>query len=248
VIEETRADEFAPEDPDRPEAPARPNAGPPDDWPLPSDIVPTPGTGPRGFARGRSAKRRRGRRADVLDAALFCFERDGYRLTSVQDIATQANASIGSIYHHFRGKEEIAAALYVAGLGDYHRGLLRELRFEHEDAERAVARLVRHHLRWVESNPELARFLFTSRDPEVMKPSSDNLASMNREVFRAVQTWMDRWIEAGAVRRLPFDLLHSVLLGPSQEFCRHWVAGRTNQSIDAAEPVLADAAWKAVRA
>jgi hypothetical protein len=81
-----------------------------------------------------------------------------------------------------------------------------------------------------------------------MKPSSDNLAGMNREVFRSVQTWMDRWVEAGEVRRLPFDLLHSLLLGPSQEFCRHWVAGRTKQSIDAAEPVLADAAWKAVRA
>lgn len=219
------------------------------DWPfIQPEVIPTPGRGARGFARGKSGTRTRSRQADILDAALYCFERAGYRHTAVQDIAERAHASVGSIYHHFGSKEEIAAELYVAGLGDYHRGLLRELGVRHESAEQAVRRLVRFHLRWVEHNPELARFLFTSRDPEVAGQAERSLEGMNQQVFKAVLRWMEPWIDAGEVRRLPFDLLHSLLLGPSQEFCRHWVAGRTKQSIDAAEPVLADAAWKAVRA
>lgn len=166
----------------------------------------------------------------------------------MEHIADEAHASIGSIYHHFGGKEEIAAAIYVAGLADYHRGLLRELRRPHEDGEHAVKGLVRNHLRWVERNAELARFLFTSRDPEVVSATGEELAQMNQLVFNAVTEWMARWIEAGEVRSLPIGLLHAVLLGPSQEWSRHWVAGRSKQTIDEAEPVLADAAWKAVRA
>jgi AcrR family transcriptional regulator len=190
----------------------------------------------------------RDRRGKILDAALTLFNEAGYARASMQDIAREAGASIGSVYHHFEGKEHIAAAIYVAGLADYHRGLARELLREHETAEDAVKALVRHHLSWVKRNKELARFLLTSRDPEVVGASARELGRMNAQVFAAVEAWMERWVKAGEVQRMPIDLLHSVVLGPSQEFCRHWAGGRTKQSIDEAEPVLADAAWKAVRA
>lgn len=196
----------------------------------------------RGIARERA-----GRRGDILDAALRLFATSGYTNTGVQDIAWEAQASVGSVYHHFDGKEDIAAAIYTEGLQDYHRGLHRELRREHETAEEAVKRLVVHHLRWVDRNAELAHFLFTSRDPEVVGASRERLEGMNQRIFEAVQIWRKRWVEAGAIQDLPLAFFHAIVLGPSQEFARHWVAGRVKQSIDEAEPVLAEAAWKAVR-
>jgi len=183
----------------------------------------------------------------ILETGLRLFNERGYAQASVQDIAAEAGASIGSVYHAFTGKEDLAAAIYVEGLADYHRALLRELEREHADAEDAVKGLVRNHLRWVKRNRGLARYLFTSRDPEVAGATGQALAPMNQRVFQAVQEWMERWIAAGEVQSLPVGLLHAVLLGPSQEWSRHWVAGRTKQSIDEAEPVLAEAAWKAVR-
>ncbi|HEX8646922.1 MAG TPA: TetR/AcrR family transcriptional regulator [Thermoleophilaceae bacterium] len=200
--------------------------------------------GPRTRAHGRT----RGRRGDILDAALVLFNEAGYNLASVQDIAVAAEASIGSVYHHFEGKEAIAAAIYVEGLADYHRGLLRTLDRERETAEGTIKAIVRHHLGWVKRNRELARFLFTSRDPEVAGAAFDELSGMNRRLFDAVRRAMEPWVEAGDVQRLPTALLYAVVLGPSQEFSRHWVAGRVKQSMAAVEPVLADAAWKAVRA
>lgn len=50
-------------------------------------------------------------RAAILDAALELFSRQGYRATSIRDIASQASASTGSVYHHFRDKESIFATL-----------------------------------------------------------------------------------------------------------------------------------------
>jgi AcrR family transcriptional regulator len=186
-------------------------------------------------------------REKILEAGLRLFNERGYARAGVHDIAAEAGASIGSVYHAFEGKEAIAAAIYVDGLADYQRALLRELESERRSAEEAVRGLVRNHLRWVEGNRALARYLLTSRDPEVAGATGEALAPMNQRVFHAVEEWMETWVEAGEVQRLPLGLLHAVLLGPSQEWSRHWVAGRTKETIDEAESVLAEAAWKAVR-
>jgi AcrR family transcriptional regulator len=188
-----------------------------------------------------------GRRREILAAALREFNAAGYTATSVHAIAAAAHASVGSVYHHFDGKEDIAGAIYVEGLRSYHRGLMVALRREPDSAEAAIKAIVRHHLSWVKRNRELARFLFTSRDPEVEGRTFDELRGMNHGLFQAVRRALERWVEAGEVQDLPMGLLYAVILGPSQEFSRHWVAGRVKQSIDAAEPVLAEAAWKAVR-
>jgi AcrR family transcriptional regulator len=50
-------------------------------------------------------------RTAILDAALALFSHQGYRATSVRDIASRAAASTGSVYHHFRDKEAIFNAL-----------------------------------------------------------------------------------------------------------------------------------------
>ena len=196
----------------------------------------------------RLTPRPRPRRAAILDAALELFNEAGFARTSIQDIAQRAEASVGSIYHHFGGKEQIAAALYVESLRAYQRTLLAELQQPRAGAEEAVKALVANHLRWVERERERARFLLTSRDPAVVAASEPALEDMNQRVFDTVQVWIERWAGAGAIRRMPFNLFHSVVLGPSQEFARHWVAGRVKESIDEAAAVLADAAWRAVRA
>jgi AcrR family transcriptional regulator len=50
-------------------------------------------------------------RRQVLDAALDLFSHQGYRATTVRDIANKAGASTGNVYHHFPDKEAIFRTL-----------------------------------------------------------------------------------------------------------------------------------------
>lgn len=50
-------------------------------------------------------------RTALLDAALALFSSQGYRGTSVRDIAERAGTSTGSVYHHFKDKETIFQTL-----------------------------------------------------------------------------------------------------------------------------------------
>lgn len=60
----------------------------------------------------REEKSERSRRA-VLDAALYLFARQGYRATTMRDIAGRAKVSTGNVYHHFPDKEAIFRELIV---------------------------------------------------------------------------------------------------------------------------------------
>ena len=189
----------------------------------------------------------RGRRADILDAALLVFTRRGYHRATIEEIRAVSGASTGSIYHHFDGKEELAAALYVEGLGDYQRRFLAVVEAA-GDAEETVKAIVRNHLDWVADNPSMARYLLSSREAEVVRATERELRAMNRAVIEATRGWLAQAKEAGELRAMPAQLFSAVVIGPSQEFARQWLKRRDRAAFDEARAVLADAAWRAVSA
>ena len=179
----------------------------------------------------------------ILDAALRCFSAHGYERTTIEQIRELSGASTGSIYHHFGGKEQIAAALYAEALADYQRGLLALL--GDAPAERTVKAIVRHHLRWVEANPELAGFLQAPRTSELRLASEARVRELNRAAFQAVQRW--RAEHRHELQPLSFDAFYAAVFGPAQEATRHRLAGRTQTPLKRLERELADAAWRAIR-
>jgi AcrR family transcriptional regulator len=64
----------------------------------------------------REEKSERSRRA-VLDAALALFSHQGYRATTMREIADRADVSTGNVYHHFPDKDAIFRALVDEYLG-----------------------------------------------------------------------------------------------------------------------------------
>jgi AcrR family transcriptional regulator len=186
-----------------------------------------------------------GTRQAVLDAALQCFTEHGFAATTIADIRARSGASTGSIYHHFGGKEQIAASLYVDALADYQAGFATALQ-RNPGAEAGVRAIVRHHLRWVAANPQLARFLSDRRETELVEATATRVRELNRTAFARFREWHARHASAGLLRDLPFDLLEAIVLGPAQELSRHWLAGNTSLSLTKAERALTDAAWRAL--
>jgi TetR/AcrR family hemagglutinin/protease transcriptional regulator len=55
----------------------------------------------------------------ILDCALKVMAINGLQLTSIQDIASEANMSVGSVYHYFESKEEIFSEVLRTGQTNY---------------------------------------------------------------------------------------------------------------------------------
>lgn len=59
----------------------------------------------------RQEKKSEKSRSAILDAALALFSHQGYRGTSIREIAAKAGVSTGNVYHHFPDKESIFETL-----------------------------------------------------------------------------------------------------------------------------------------
>jgi AcrR family transcriptional regulator len=60
----------------------------------------------------RTTARAAGTRAALLEAAREVFAASGFAEASIADVVTRAEASVGSLYHHFGGKAELYLALF----------------------------------------------------------------------------------------------------------------------------------------
>ena len=183
------------------------------------------------------------RRRAILDAALQRFIENGVAATTIEDIRRASGASVGSIYHHFADKETIAAAVYADGIARYQDAFLAELR-RHAAAEPGIRGTVGRHLRWTAENRDLAWFLFHERETA---GADEDLRRLNRDAFAEVRAWLAPHVHYGAVRDLDVTLQYALWLGPSQEYCRHWLAGRTRRSPRAVADELGEAAWNALK-
>jgi AcrR family transcriptional regulator len=58
------------------------------------------------------------RRDDIIQAAIRAFAAQGYRRTSMRDIAAEAGLSKAGLYHHVRTKEELLVNIYERSMAE----------------------------------------------------------------------------------------------------------------------------------
>ncbi len=185
-------------------------------------------------------------RARILDSARDAFVDRGLIGASIGDVSAAADASVGSIYHHFEGKEGLAAAVYVAALADFQSAFAGAVAAQ-PDAEAGIRAGVRTVLRWcLRDQPAQARFLLSAADA-ARGAAEAELRAMNSEFFAAVLAWWRPHVKSGVLRDLNLDLAHAIWLGPALEYCRIRIGGRTRVAPARAERELATAAWNALR-
>jgi AcrR family transcriptional regulator len=188
----------------------------------------------------------RERKDEILAAALACFADRGYEATTLSDIRARSKASTGSIYHLFKSKEEIAGAVYLEGMRAYQTAFTAKI-LGSKSAKSAVRNAVHFYLAWVEEHVELARFLHSTRQAELLPEVKAELHEANRVFYRALRQQFEPQVRVGVLRAMPWELFLVIVMGPVHEHARQWLAGRTRTPLREAAPVLASAAWRAVR-
>lgn len=190
---------------------------------------------------------RRSRKDEILQAALACISEVGVDATTIEMIRDRSGASIGSLYHHFGNKERILAALYMAGTAQYAE--LLEAGFARADsAEACVRLLVTSYIDWVAANPDWARFILHSRARVEASELGEQLREANQCHYARIYQALDGYREQGLFKAMPVDCFASLIIGPTHDFARNWLAGRTRTQLADCRELFAQAAWDSVKA
>lgn len=190
---------------------------------------------------------RSSRKDEILQAALACISEVGVDATTIEMIRDRSGASIGSLYHHFGNKERILAALYLAGTGQYAE-LLEQGFAKADSAEACVKLLVTSYIDWVAANPDWARFVLHSRSRVEASEMGEQLREANQRHYGRIYQALASYREQGLFKPMPVDCFASVIIGPTHDFARNWLAGRTRTQLADCRELFAQVAWDSVRA
>jgi AcrR family transcriptional regulator len=182
----------------------------------------------------------------ILEAALALFaEQRTLESMTIRAICARAEASTGSVYHHFGDRGAILLALYrrIFENGIFP-AILEGLRSS-DNAEQGIRQCVRAYLEWVETHAVEARFIYAASGSPDLAAGTGEIFAMKTTFLQAVAAWLEPHVQAGSVRRLPPWALDPLLFGAVHEVCRRWLAGAPIPMSEAKE-LLESVVWRAI--
>lgn len=188
-------------------------------------------------SRGRTRLSAGERRAQIIEAAVAAFARDGYDATRMDDIAVQAGITKPVLYDHFSSKQ----ALFLAVLQTIRDDLAargRAIARDEGSPEQKFRRSVDAFLAFVEQAPDAARVLLTV-------PTGDPVAAtVSREVQTGASAGIAALLAESMPARTPWHLqATAAFLKEGLHAVAVWWLDHPGPSRAAIADIVLDAAW-----
>jgi len=170
--------------------------------------------------------------------ALELFVQKGIRETTIRDIAGAAKVAEGTLYRHYKSKEELAEALFT----DSYEAFTAELEAIAETRSGlrpALADMVAFTCRAFDRDPVLYSYLLLSQH-RYLKERDKRLPSPPNVLRRAIEAAMTR----GEIPERDGELSAAMVLGIVLQAATFRVYGRLTGKLAPRAPVLADACWR----
>lgn len=183
-------------------------------------------------------------RDKVLVAALELFTEKGYFNTSMRDITAASAISTGSVYHYFKDKEGIAAALYRS-LVDRMRDELCSIVRSHETAHDQCRAVVALLFRITEAEPQVMSFILYAKHREFL-PGEPPICSS--EPFEMMREMVQRGMERGEIERRDLMSASSCLFGGAIRMVTSRLDGILQRRLEDYLDEVWTCSWRAVAA
>ena len=182
----------------------------------------------------------------ILAAALKLFVEQGYFNTNVPDLSRESQCSVGSIYHNFKSKEQVAASLYEEGIKAFRTALDTSIK-PNDDVEQMIKSITCSFLEFCEVNHQLSKYMWLCRHNEflsgvIVQPTIVGFDRLGRTLTRAIRGG----VRAGKIRPLSAYVIWSVIFGIPLAYVRDWLDGYNPVPPSEVKEEIAEACWKAL--
>lgn len=185
-------------------------------------------------------------RERILAAALKLFVEQGYFNTNVPDLSRESKCSVGSIYHNFKNKEEVASALYHEAISSFRRALEQSLG-NTTDVREVIRTVVKSFLQFSEINHHLSKYIWLCRHNEFMTGIIRHPTTVGFDKFGRTMTKVIRQaIRDGTLRPYKANIIWTILFGVPAGYVRDWLDGYNPDPPTAVSDELAEVCWRAL--
>jgi AcrR family transcriptional regulator len=168
-------------------------------------------------AKKTRARRKAERPTEILDAAFEEFVKNGYAATRLEDVATRAGVTKGTIYFYFETKERVFEAMvrhvsqgFFPDIGDY----ASKLQGSHASRLQALIGFVYERIADNRMSRETLRFLIAegTRFPDLVERHHDEFVQPMIDQFQEI---IREGIVSGEFRAGPATAFTEIILSPA---------------------------------
>lgn len=182
----------------------------------------------------------------ILLDALSCFLEHGLDATSIEMIRDKSESSVGAIYHHFKNKEGVIAALVFTALDD--QALLRDQYLENaQSLQELVRALIYSYIDWVSDQPQFAKFLVFAHFSVTQGEHRSLLNEKNKMRNKNISHHISQLQHAELLNAVPAELIMSLVIGATENYCRAWLSGKVANNPRIYREAFAQAAWDSLQ-
>ncbi|MCZ4279176.1 TetR/AcrR family transcriptional regulator [Kiloniella laminariae] len=176
-------------------------------------------------------------REKINQAALELFARKGVAETTTRDIAGGAGIAEGTIYRHYKSKDELVRSLFLSLYSEQGELLAVQIRDESGIKEQ-IAVMIQLFCRLFDENRPLFTFLLLTQHGQLERVPDGIVTPVGviREAITCAQA-------AGQIRKGDPDLLAAMVLGVVVQPAVFSVYGRLKQPYQDFSAELVQAAW-----
>ena len=146
--------------------------------------------------------------ARIRNAALNLFTKKGIKGTTTREIATKAGIAEGTIYKHFKSKEELAVKLFLHCMDAFTTELLESIR-ELTDPRDKIAVLIKSFFYFAKKEPKIYSYIMVVHHTELGKVLKQ-IEPKPKDVFSQV---IREGIQSGYFRKMDENLAAALVIG-----------------------------------
>lgn len=175
----------------------------------------------------------------ILEAAVRIFARQGFRQSTVSQIAKEAGVADGTIYLYFKNKNDILVHFFAFKAKQVFDRFHEEVDRGADSLEK-LRNLVRVHLSEFQRDPDMA-IVYHVETHQISRLAEDQIRAMGKMYHDIISDIVEEGQQEGLIRRdIYLSLVKRLILGAVDETIGAWLhAGRNYDLISMAEP-LAD--------
>ena len=181
----------------------------------------------------RKVKEFQFRRAEILDQAVKIFAAKGFHKTTMAQIAKASGFSTGSLYHFFRGKEDLYSVMVMEKVRMMYDEIMGAVSRE-PSIDGMIRALVTSHFAYVEHHIDFYRLLVGHESglrSEGLKKLRDNMLDEHRKHVEWIEDLLRDGIRQQVLRDLDTKSLANALMGIIAYSKFAWITNPSGESL-----------------
>jgi AcrR family transcriptional regulator len=162
------------------------------------------------------------RREDILSAAVELFAERGFQATPTSEVAKRAGVAEGTIFHHFKTKDEILLSIFEQLMDAYLEGFEAAAKQAGNGLD-AIEKAIRFHFRFSDDRSKEVSVMVRDFPSDITDLGSPHREVVTGGLMRLMDLWtklIEQGKKDGSIRQMPAQeatfILRGLLIGLSR--------------------------------